>query len=302
MIVVSITGFGTAVAVGPSADAAIPSDAFSLQNVATGQCLDDSSAAGLRTYPCNSASFYGGYQAWEAQPYMDALRNVVTGLCVDDSAQYGLRGFPCTAASYSNGYQNWEDSLSSPGQLQNLNTGLCLDDSSQYGLRGFPCVPASYTNGYQHWVMRNGPAPASPTSPTTTSAPPASPPSPTPVTTTPVATPLPVPKKPHELAVRVVFDWNWSRAVTRLDAVHISSYPGRLQVFVRCSGPRCPAKRDISARGARNVRRLLRALRGTHYRAGDKLRLTLKAPGYLPERALVKIRNGREPRIRLLSD
>ncbi|HWE12544.1 MAG TPA: hypothetical protein VG365_03480 [Solirubrobacteraceae bacterium] len=126
------------------------------------------------------------------------------------------------------------------------------------------------------------------TSPTTTSTPPA------------VTTPVPQPTAPHELAVKLRISWTWNHAVTQLHTTKIGSLPGRAQIFVQCGGRGCPGKRDISARGARNVRRLLRALRGKHYRAGDRLLIVLKAPGYLPERALVKIRNGKLPQVTLL--
>jgi hypothetical protein len=62
-------------------------------------------------------------------------------------------------------------------------------------------------------------------------------------------------------------------------------------MFVQCR-ERSPAGRDISAQGARVVRRLLHVFGGTRYRAGDTLLIILMAPGYLLERAMVKIRNG----------
>jgi hypothetical protein len=34
------------------------------ENVATGECMDDSSQYGLRLFGCNLASFESGYQAW----------------------------------------------------------------------------------------------------------------------------------------------------------------------------------------------------------------------------------------------
>jgi hypothetical protein len=43
-------------------------------------------------------------------------------------------------------------------------------------------------------------------------------------------------------------------------------------------------------------------LTGRRFRAGDTLLIILRAPGYLPERALVKIRNGRLPQTKLLPD
>jgi hypothetical protein len=131
---------------------------------------------------------------------------------------------------------------------------------------------------------------------------PAPPPPPQPVVTTPVATPVPVPVAPHALAVRIRLSWTWNHATTHLHLAKIGSFPGRAQIFVQCRGKGCPPKRNLSAEGARNVHRLLRHLHGKRFRAGDRVLIILKAPGYLPERALVKIRNGKLPQIVLLGD
>jgi hypothetical protein len=45
------------------------------------------------------------------------------------------------------------------------------------------------------------------------------------------------------------------------------------------------------------VRRLLRRLSGRRFHAGDTLVISLEAPGYLPERARVRIRNGKLPEV-----
>jgi hypothetical protein len=44
----------------------------------------------------------------------------------------------------------------------------------------------------------------------------------------------------------------------------------------------------------------LRSLDGRRYRAGDLLFITISAPGLVPERAEVRIRDGAIPRARLL--
>ena len=138
--------------------------------------------------------------------------------------------------------------------------------------------------------------------PVTSCPPPAPPPPPAPVMKTPVTTPIPQPVAPHALAVRLRISWTWNYATTRLHAAKIGSFPGRSQLFVQCRGKGCPRKRDISAQSARNIRRLLHRLRGRRFHAGDRVLIILKAPGYLPERALVRIRNGRLPQIMLLPD
>jgi hypothetical protein len=137
-----------------------------------------------------------------------------------------------------------------------------------------------------------------------TSPPPSTPPpssSSPPVVTTPTSTSLPQPTTPHELAVTLQMSWTWNAATTRLHGTKLGSLPGRAQIVVQCRGKRCPGRPNLSASGARNVRRLLRRLHGRRYHAGDRVLIVLKAPGYLPERALVKIRNGRLPRVTLLA-
>ncbi|MBV9363340.1 MAG: hypothetical protein JO286_19765 [Solirubrobacterales bacterium] len=156
--------------------------------------------------------------------------------------------------------------------------------------KGSAALWSTATNGKGSGGSR---APAVP--PPAKCAPPAPPPPP--VVTTPVSTPLPAPVAPHALAVRLRISWTWNHSVTRLNRVRIGRFPGLAQIFVQCRGRGCPGKRDISARGARHVMRLLRALRGKQYRAGDRLLIIIKAPGYLPERALVKIRDGRLPKL-----
>jgi hypothetical protein len=137
--------------------------------------------------------------------------------------------------------------------------------------------------------------------PVTSCPPPPLPPPPTPVMTTPVSTAITQPPAPHALGVKLKISWTWDHAVTRVHGTKIGPFPGKSQIFVQCRGHGCSGKRDISARGFRNVLRLLHNLRGRQFRAGDHVLIILKATGYLPERALVEIRNGRLPGILLLS-
>jgi hypothetical protein len=109
------------------------------RNVATGGCLDDSLAYGVRAFSCNGTTF----QQWVQ---VDAgsfgfnnrfFRNVATGRCLDDSVA-GLRTLSCNSLDY----QVWIPNA----DIRNRHTGNCLDDSS-IGLRMIPC------NGlnFQQW-------------------------------------------------------------------------------------------------------------------------------------------------------
>ena len=162
-------------------------------------------------------------------------------------------------------------------------------------------VTVCSTNGGWHCgTPVSVPTSGTSTPPPTTSPPPTS--SPPPVVTTPTSTSIPLPTTPHELAVKLQISWTWNATITRLHGAKIGSLPGRAQIFVQCRGTGCPGKRNLSAAGARNVRRLVRRLQGKRYRAGDRVLIILKAPGYLPERAMVRIRNGKLPRVTLLAN
>jgi hypothetical protein len=152
-IVKHITNLGAALAVAtsPVLFGAHPAEASTtlddLANFATGRCLDDSTAYGLRGFSCNNSS----YQFWWSTQNSNGtwtLRNDYTGRCLDDSTAYGndvLRGYSCNGLAY----QQW--TALGAFTYRNLATGRCLDDSTAYGndvLRGYSCNGSAY----QHWV------------------------------------------------------------------------------------------------------------------------------------------------------
>ena len=149
-----------------------------------------------------------------------------------------------------------------------------------------------------HWSNSSlgGEPAAAATSPTVTQPPPPPPP----VETTPVPTPVPRPASPHTLRVKVVFSWTWRYRITRLDKLRIGTFPRHMRFRLRCLGRGCPRVAIASAAGGQQIRRMMRAWEGTRFRAGDRLRVTLTAPGYLPERAAFLMRSGKEPRVKLL--
>jgi hypothetical protein len=77
-----------------------------LQNLATGSCLDDSAAYGLRGYLCDphhdSLRIFQQFRI-TFLPDGWVLQNLATGSCVDDSAAYGLRGYFCNGTYF----QDW---------------------------------------------------------------------------------------------------------------------------------------------------------------------------------------------------
>lgn len=159
---------------------------------------------------------------------------------------------------------------------------------------------ASKTNGVGGGPSQAPAAPA-PISCALPSPPPVVTTPPPPVTTVPVTTPIPTPKPaPHRLRIKLAISWTWDRAITWLQKVKIGTFPGRTQIALECKGHGCPRHRKATATGIRHLRHLLRRLRGHRYRSGDRLLITLEAPGYLPERAEVTFRYGRLPEVRLL--
>ena len=141
------------------------------------------------------------------------------------------------------------------------------------------------------------PAPTPPAPPVTTTTTTTAP-----VVTVPVPVPVPTPKpRSHALRIKLTISWTFDRATTRLRKVKVGSFPYRTKLEVQCKGHGCPRHRgkDV-ATGIRGVHHLLHALVGRRYRAGNKVILTLRAPGYRPERAELDIRWGAKPNVRLL--
>ena len=171
-------------------------------------------------------------------------------------------------------------------------TGTVLWRSSTYhkgsGVSLAPRAPAAVTC----------PAPAPPAPPVTTTT---TTTTVAPVVTVPVPTPIPTPRTRRALRVKLTISWTWNRATTRVHKVKVGHFPFRTKLEVQCQGRGCPRHhgKDI-AKGIRGVHHLLHALVGRRYRAGNKLILTLRAPGYRQERAELVIRWGHKPNVKLL--
>jgi hypothetical protein len=114
-----------------------------------------------------------------------------------------------------------------------------------------------------------------------------------------VAVPTPAPKR-HRRQVRtkIVLSWTWNRTTTRLTQIRVPHFPRSGTITVACHGRGCPRRRRRA--DARHLRRMFAALRGTRYRAGDRVVIEIDVRGEQPERALVQIRDGAVPTARLL--
>jgi hypothetical protein len=194
-------------------------------------------------------------------------------------------------SSATNGHPGAHLDMLGDGNIDIIDTdGTVLWRSSTYhkgsGVSMAPKAPAA--------VACPAPQPPAPPVTTTTTV--------APVVTVPVPTPVPTPRpRPHALRVRLTISWTWNRATTRVHKVQVGSFPGATKLLVQCNGRGCPRHRgkDV-AKGIRDVHKLLHGLVGRRYRAGNKLILTLRAPGYKQERAELDIRWGHKPNVRLL--
>jgi len=137
------------------------------------------------------------------------------------------------------------------------------------------------------------PAPSTSTTTTVTTAPP--------VVTVPVTVTVPQSApRPRALRIKLAISWTYDRATTRLRRVKVGSFPGATRLVLQCRGRGCPRHATTKATGPRGLRRLLRRLNGRRYHAGEKLLITLSAPGYRTERAEIDFRWGKRPAARLL--
>ena len=121
-----------------------------------------------------------------------------------------------------------------------------------------------------------------------------------PAATSPATTAIPQqisPTRPHArlLHVKLRFKWRWHRATTRLAKVMIGSLPRTATVRIAChgKGTGCRA-RAVSAKRKR-IARLIRALTGRTYRAGDRISVSVTARGYQPIHAQITIRFNKIP-------
>ena len=152
----------------------------------------------------------------------------------------------------------------------------------------------------QTWtsVQSRGPMVSSPASPT---PPPAPPPSTAPGNAPGTVTISP-PKSvghPRRLSIKIKMRWTWNGDRTRLRGIRLlGRFPAAAMIRVTCHGRGCP----IRAGNARypRTRRLIRTLEARVFRAGQRLTITLSAPGWISERGRVVIRNDALPLAKLL--
>lgn len=257
-----------------------PNGGGPVKGLGSGRCLDVPGASispGARPWLWDCLG--DAQQQWrlngrELQVYDDK--------CLDATNDGTTPGTP-VQIWYCNGYPQQQWAWDADGTIRSLPSGLCLQPVNQGTSNGTQLQLSNCTgSGGQVWTRATPPVAPAPT--------PA-------VSPTPVPTPIPLPKAPHHLNVRLVLSWNWRGGTTWLAKATIGRFPARMRLTIRCSGRGCGHSRKVTARGRRSVHRVLRALVGGRYRAGDVLHIKFTAPGLTPERAEVIIRDGRKPRV-----
>jgi hypothetical protein len=120
---------------------------------------------------------------------------------------------------------------------------------------------------------------------------------------TPVTVTLPTPPPPHRghkhrVRARITLSWTWTPSFTRLRRMVISPLPAGARVSITCRGNGCSPL--TFAAGKRGLGHLFAAAESRLYRPGDEIFITVAAPGYVAERAEVKIKRGALPTAKLL--
>ena len=107
------------------------------------------------------------------------------------------------------------------------------------------------------------------------------------------------PRPRRGVKTRFVISWRWAPKTTLLRSITTRKLPSNARVTVRCSG-QCPRLRVHSA-PARNIKRLLRALRNRRFHAGSVLHVTVTERHHRTEHIAIAIRPGLIPRATLRS-
>jgi hypothetical protein len=106
------------------------------------------------------------------------------------------------------------------------------------------------------------------------------------------------PVKPGRVHVKFTLSWHWEGIHTKLRRIRFVKLPRTASIAVSCRGRGCP-RRKWSSRPRRSGR-LVKALRGRVFRAGDRLTITISVPALVTERAAVRFRNNHRPVAKLL--
>jgi hypothetical protein len=137
-------------------------------------------------------------------------------------------------------------------------------------------------------------APAAP------SVPPTPTPTPTPSPSPPTTQVTPVSRALGAVHARFVISWRWDGRRTTLRSIRVRGLPSGGRLAIRCHGRGCPRIHQTAA-GASRIRKLLHRLGGRGFTTGERILITLTAPGHTAERIRLTIRRSKIPLAELLS-
>jgi Ricin-type beta-trefoil lectin domain len=132
-----------------SAQSASAGEVYSLENIATGRCLDSDPGGKAYTLGCNN----GAYQRWDVSQSGSGyiLRNDKTGRCLDSNDKGDAYTLDCNGGPYQ--LWNYTSTSHHPpyGKYWNVATGRCLDSDNSGNAYTYPCKDES---GGQNWFSR----------------------------------------------------------------------------------------------------------------------------------------------------
>ncbi len=103
--------------------------------------------------------------------------------------------------------------------------------------------------------------------------------------------PVPKTRKHRQIRTKVTTGWRWDARRTVLTRLSFSNLPGTARILTTCTGKRCPFKSRTGTAGS--IKAFERGLVGSAFVSGDKLMLTISAPGRRAERVARETRRAR---------
>jgi hypothetical protein len=135
-----------------SAQSAFAGEVYSVENSATGLCLDSNDRENAYTKGCNN----GAFQRWDMSGSGSGwiLKNLRTGLCLDSDPGGKLYTKDCNGGAYQvwnySGNRTPSDNRRD-GKYTNARTGRCLDSDNSGNAYTYPCKDEY---GGQNWFSQ----------------------------------------------------------------------------------------------------------------------------------------------------
>jgi hypothetical protein len=104
----------------------------------------------------------------------------------------------------------------------------------------------------------------------------------------------PNPSGVRAIHARFVINWHWRGRTTLLRRITVRRLPLDARIKIRCAGAHCP-RLQVRSEPAAHASKLLRALDGRRFAAGDRLLITVTAPRRAVEAIRLQMRNNRVP-------